>query len=122
MTPNSPLSLNETVQTIVINIPSCPITCRSLWTTLSTCLLTIIACVYTAVHHNVPSPYDRQLRLILRDAWTIILGIVTPELIVVWAARQLVSARYFTTEMKGWIADEERPSQGMFILPTLALR
>ncbi|EIW76460.1 hypothetical protein CONPUDRAFT_64010, partial [Coniophora puteana RWD-64-598 SS2] len=98
------------MQAIVTYIPSCHITCRSLWTIVSTCLLTVFACVYTAVHHNVPSPYDRRLRLIFRTVWTIMCGIGTPELIVVWAARQWISARYFTKEMNQWLSDEKHES------------
>ncbi|EIW74610.1 hypothetical protein CONPUDRAFT_77893 [Coniophora puteana RWD-64-598 SS2] len=64
---------------------------RSLWTIVSTCLLTIFACVYTSVHPNVPDPYERLPAILRRAAFIMLFAVLAPELIVAWASRQWFS-------------------------------
>ncbi|EIW76454.1 hypothetical protein CONPUDRAFT_64509 [Coniophora puteana RWD-64-598 SS2] len=73
---------------------------RSLWTIISTCLLTIFACIYTAIHPNVPSPYDGTITILIRAVGTMVMAVLAPELMVAWAARQYLSARDFTETMQ----------------------
>ncbi|KAG2359788.1 hypothetical protein BDR07DRAFT_1291493 [Suillus spraguei] len=73
-------------------------TTRTLWSIVSSCILTLFACIYTAIHPNIPSPKDN----LLRTLWwqfglgTMIAALIAPELIVTWAMRQWLSARRVT--------------------------
>ncbi|KAJ3576384.1 hypothetical protein NP233_g481 [Leucocoprinus birnbaumii] len=66
---------------------------RTLWDIIWSCLATIFACTWVAVHPNIPSPKaDFRSRLknkvvIMVYAW------IAPECVTMWAMRQLVSAR-----------------------------
>ncbi|EIW83532.1 hypothetical protein CONPUDRAFT_53237 [Coniophora puteana RWD-64-598 SS2] len=73
---------------------------RSTWDIISSCLLTLLACVYTAVHPNIPSPDDEQLCVFVRQAGIMTLAMIAPELIVVWAIRQWVSAYWLTEQIR----------------------
>ncbi|KZP22449.1 hypothetical protein FIBSPDRAFT_664611, partial [Athelia psychrophila] len=73
------------------------------------CLVTILACVWFAVHRNIPAPRPRQSqhpRFIVRAAkraWSVVLGqreaaivfvvaLLAPEWILAWAMRQAIRA------------------------------
>ncbi|EIW76498.1 hypothetical protein CONPUDRAFT_131142 [Coniophora puteana RWD-64-598 SS2] len=98
---------------------------RSLASILSACFLTIFACVYTAVHPNIPSPYDSTFKVACRRTAIVIMAVLAPELIVVWAARQYVSAREFTKEMNEYIksesilVDDQRTLHGSVVSETI---
>ncbi|EIW76516.1 hypothetical protein CONPUDRAFT_64356 [Coniophora puteana RWD-64-598 SS2] len=81
---------------------SCSDNHRSLWSIISTCLLTIFACVYTSIHPNVPSPYDGPLAILRRTAGIMLATVLAPELMVIWAARQFLTARRFTQKMRDY--------------------
>ncbi|KAG2072142.1 hypothetical protein BDR04DRAFT_1127785 [Suillus decipiens] len=72
----------------------------TLWSILSSCVLTLFACIYTAIHPNIPSPKDN----LLRTLWwrfglgTMIMALIAPEVIVTWAMRQWLSAHYTWTQ------------------------
>lgn len=53
---------------------------RGIFEVLSTCLLTMLLCVWTAVHLNVPPPGDRW-GLYLRKIGWLILALLAPELV-----------------------------------------
>ena len=53
---------------------------RGTWDILSTCLLTMILCVWTAVHLNVPPPGAAGF-LILRKLGWLFMGLLAPELV-----------------------------------------
>ncbi|EIW73980.1 hypothetical protein CONPUDRAFT_78351 [Coniophora puteana RWD-64-598 SS2] len=72
---------------------------RTIWTILSTCMFTIFSCIYKVMHPNVPSPYDSPTRLMIRSVGCTLMTLVAPELCVLWAIRQLLSAYRFTTQM-----------------------
>ena len=53
---------------------------RGTWDILSTCVLTMILCVWTAVHLNVPPP-GALWALILRKLGWLFMGLIAPELV-----------------------------------------
>lgn len=80
-------------------------TCRMLDQIIVSCLVTILACVWFAVHRNIPAPPTvkhhedffarsvRTLRGSVREAATIlVVGFLVPEWIVGWALRQFVGS------------------------------
>ncbi|KAG2053795.1 hypothetical protein BDR06DRAFT_956169 [Suillus hirtellus] len=75
-------------------------TTRTMWTIISSSVFTLFACIYSAIHPNIPSPEDRPLRVLLRLLGTMIMALIAPELIVTWAMRQWLSARRVTRQFE----------------------
>ncbi|KAG2069344.1 hypothetical protein BDR04DRAFT_1232257 [Suillus decipiens] len=66
----------------------------------SSSVLTLFACIYSAIHPNIPSPKDSPLRILWRRLGIMTMALIAPELIVTWAMRQWFSARRVTKECK----------------------
>ena len=92
-------------------------TCRSLYSIIQTCLATIFACVWVAVHRNVPAPKIETVRnsnpiikaaqwllsTILDQKQSVIVFTVTllaPEWVLAWAVRQRLRARTIAKELE----------------------
>lgn len=75
-------------------------TTRTLWTIVSSSVLTLFACIYTAIHPNIPSPKDSPNHILRRRLGIMIMALIAPELIVTWAMRQWLSARHVTRQFK----------------------
>ncbi|KAG2747325.1 hypothetical protein P692DRAFT_20954570 [Suillus brevipes Sb2] len=75
-------------------------TTRTLWTIVSSSVLTLFACIYSAIHPNIPSPKDSPYRILRRRLGIMIMALIAPELMVTWAMRQWLSARYITRRFK----------------------
>ncbi|KAK0488399.1 hypothetical protein EDD18DRAFT_595373 [Armillaria luteobubalina] len=88
------------------------------------CLATIFACTWLAVHPNVPSRYMREkgrLFLSLHRVKHMLLAIICPEVVIMWAFRQRLVAstlskhlelsmtHSFFISMGGFIGKDERP-------------
>ncbi|KAG1778930.1 hypothetical protein EV702DRAFT_145017 [Suillus placidus] len=73
---------------------------RTIWAIISSCVLTLFACIYSAIHPNIPSPKDSPLRILRRQLGIMIMALIAPELIVTWAMRQWISARRVTRQFK----------------------
>ncbi|KAG6909623.1 hypothetical protein DXG01_016405 [Tephrocybe rancida] len=65
------------------------------------CLTTIFACTWIAIHPNIPKAGERP---IVRRFKTFILALIAPELMVAWASRQWFSSRQLARKYKeyGW--------------------
>ncbi|KAJ6449572.1 hypothetical protein C8R45DRAFT_145147, partial [Mycena sanguinolenta] len=57
------------------------------------CLATIFACTWVSVHPNVPPPNQSSLQLFWRRLKMMLIGIIAPEIIVGFAARQFFGSR-----------------------------
>ncbi|KAG1809663.1 uncharacterized protein BJ212DRAFT_1279256 [Suillus subaureus] len=75
-------------------------TTRTIWSIISSSVLTLFACTYSAIHPNIPSLKDSPLRLLRRRLGIMIMALIAPELIITWAMRQLISARHVTRQFK----------------------
>ncbi|KAG1764533.1 hypothetical protein EDD22DRAFT_883145 [Suillus occidentalis] len=75
-------------------------TTRTLWTIVSSSVLTLFACIYSAIHPNIPSPQDSRYRISRRRLGIMIMALIAPELIASWAMRQWLSARNVTRQFK----------------------
>ncbi|KAG1733317.1 hypothetical protein EDB19DRAFT_2026815 [Suillus lakei] len=73
---------------------------RTMWTIVSSSTLTLFACVYSAIHPNIPSPKDSPVRILRRRLGIMIMALTAPGLIVIWAMHQWLSARRVTTWFK----------------------
>lgn len=66
---------------------------RGTFTVVSSCLLTLGICVYSAMHLNVPPYRESSLQFWFRTCKWGLLGVFGPELVIFLAWKQLLSAR-----------------------------
>lgn len=88
---------NETVVNGWVSEPS---NTRGTFSILSSCILTLTLCVYTAIHLNIPSCRDSELHKSMRTTKWVFLGIFAPELVVFVAWRQYISVTTLETTVK----------------------
>ena len=72
----------------------CPADQRSLWDVLWSCLATILACSWVSIHPNIPGPNESSRRVFFRRLELMFWAVVAPEMIITWARRQWLGARY----------------------------
>ncbi|PBK87659.1 hypothetical protein ARMGADRAFT_971666 [Armillaria gallica] len=97
---------------------------RTTWDIVWSCLATIFACTWLGVHPNVPSRYMREkgrLFLTLHRIKHMLLAIICPEVIIMWAFRQRLVASTlskrlrlsmthgFSISMGGFVGKDELP-------------
>jgi hypothetical protein len=66
---------------------------RGTWNLLYSCLFTLLLCVYTAIHLNVPAWYDTKIDFWLRKTKWVFITILALEIVVYVAFEQWVAAR-----------------------------
>ncbi|KAJ7752871.1 hypothetical protein B0H16DRAFT_1690892 [Mycena metata] len=103
--------------------------CRTLFDIVWGCLATIFACTWVALHQNVPDPNLGWFSLLMRKLRMMLVTIIAPEVIVGFAARQFVSARWISKEfdvstthgffcnMGGFVSEEGHPVSKMKQFP-----
>ncbi|KAI0059880.1 hypothetical protein BV25DRAFT_1918237 [Artomyces pyxidatus] len=81
--------------------------CRTRYTIIWSSLVTILACVWTAVHRNISEPertgesrFRRILGRILEAAKIVVVTLLVPEWVLGWAVRQYLSAREIGMELE----------------------
>ncbi|KAF7984853.1 hypothetical protein HWV62_10813 [Athelia sp. TMB] len=103
--------------------------CRTLAGLVQSCILTILACVWFAVHRNIPAPKVHRPRhsnflvriglfvwykiLDQRQAANVfVVALLVPEWVLAWALRQLIVARDLVEQLEGARAEanEKRES------------
>lgn len=67
---------------------------------LLSCILTLILCVYTAVHLNIVPKDEPSWRTFAREVWWCLIGLYGPELVVFTAWRQWSSAKALGAEIE----------------------
>ncbi|CAK5278648.1 unnamed protein product [Mycena citricolor] len=72
--------------------------CRQLFNILWGCLATIFACVWVSVHPNVPPSNQGAIRAFWSRLKIMLIAVIAPEIVVVFAARQFLAARQFANE------------------------
>ncbi|KAJ7346141.1 hypothetical protein DFH08DRAFT_1008091 [Mycena albidolilacea] len=72
--------------------------CRKLFDIIWGCLATIFAATWVSVHPNVPPPNQSRLALFWRRLRMMLMAIIAPEVMVGFAARQFVTARWYSKE------------------------
>lgn len=74
---------------------------RTIWNIVWSCLVTIFACTWVAVHPNIPDPDEKWVRIASRRVGITIMALIAPELVIVWAIRQWINARKLAQMYKG---------------------
>ncbi|KAJ6573021.1 hypothetical protein DFH09DRAFT_1362189 [Mycena vulgaris] len=89
--------------------------CRRLFDIIWGCLTTIFACTWVSVHPNVPPPNQGWLTRLWRRLGMMLVAVVAPELMVGFAARQLLVAWRFSRKIKVTLAHGFFFSMGGFV-------
>ena len=66
---------------------------------LSSCLVTLTACVYTAIHLNVPPLHETKLHFLWRKVKWVALALFAPEIVLYTAFKQFAEARVLVKEL-----------------------
>ncbi len=66
---------------------------RGTWSLLYSCIFTLVLCVWTAIHLNVPSYHESQLCQWLRKLKWVLLAIIAPEFCAYTACEQYLEAK-----------------------------
>ncbi|TFK57841.1 hypothetical protein BDN72DRAFT_736762, partial [Pluteus cervinus] len=66
---------------------------RTLIDIIRSCALTIAACVYRAIHPNIPDPKAGFWKVRLERLKVTVYALIAPEMVIFWAIRQWVGAR-----------------------------
>jgi hypothetical protein len=77
---------------------------------VQSCLLTLVACIYTALHLNVPKKKDWRSLLLLKTQW-VLAALFAPELVLYHAATQFFQARKLRNrlwDLQNGLSDDER--------------
>ncbi|KAI0058502.1 hypothetical protein BV25DRAFT_1902073 [Artomyces pyxidatus] len=99
---NPTFSSGTTIHALAESSDSCDSIhgCRTLYNIVSGSLVTILACVWTAVHRNIPGPAkveDSRVRhaagRVLEVVKIVMVTLLVPEWVLAWAVRQFLNAR-----------------------------
>ena len=83
---------------------------RGTWRILYSCTFTLVLCVYTAMHLNIPAHYDSKWKVRQRLAKWVAIAIFGPQVIVYVAFEQWYLARQFLNKLRSFAdrsTDEE---------------
>ena len=69
--------------------------CRTLSQIIVSCLGTIFACVWVAVHRDIPQPKYSWLRVQIGWIGVVFVTLFVPELALAWAVQQFLQAREY---------------------------
>ncbi|KAJ6509807.1 hypothetical protein DFH09DRAFT_1374632 [Mycena vulgaris] len=92
--------------------------CRRLFDIIWGCLTTIFACTWVSVHPNVPPPGQSWLARLWRRLRMMLMAVIAPEVMVGFAARQLLVAWRFSRKFKVPLTHGFFFSMGGFVLQT----
>ncbi|KIJ58899.1 hypothetical protein HYDPIDRAFT_33699 [Hydnomerulius pinastri MD-312] len=82
-------------------------TCRTLTNIVWSCLATIFACIWTAVHRNIPGPDQTWLGGVLEKAKVVVITLLAPEWVLQWAIRQFFKSRELAKRLEGYRKEEK---------------
>ncbi|KAG2070610.1 hypothetical protein BDR04DRAFT_1018364 [Suillus decipiens] len=91
---SSPLSSLNGTSAITLDIAdsSSSNSTRSLWKIIWSCVATLFACTWTAIHPNIPGMRERKFAVMSRRLGIMMMALIAPELMITWAASQFLSA------------------------------
>ncbi|KAJ4474384.1 hypothetical protein J3R30DRAFT_3508426 [Lentinula aciculospora] len=78
--------------------------CRTLLQILWSCISVLISCTWVSVHPNLPGPEESPRSILGRKIGLMLMTLIAPEIMVLWASRQWFVARKLSEEFKnkGW--------------------
>lgn len=93
---DNPAALHETRVSGWVSAPNM----RGTSSILYSCLLTLFACIYTALHLNVPKSGSSFLSLLLSKLRWSLAALFGPELVLYYALTQFLEARKLAKDMR----------------------
>lgn len=91
---------------------------RSLWNIVQSCLATIFACTWIAVHPNIPAPKDGEGRVVARRLAIMGYMLLAPEIVIMWTARQYLASSEISQRHRGMFFHANNPfNQSPFAHP-----
>ena len=66
---------------------------------LRSCIITLIACIYTAIHLNIPPAGEGRWHLVYHKSKWVAMALFAPEVVLYTACRQLVEARMLVEKL-----------------------
>ncbi|ESK84727.1 hypothetical protein Moror_610 [Moniliophthora roreri MCA 2997] len=93
-------SLFDPVTGECININGCRMITGILWN----CLSVILICTWVAIHPNIPRVGTHPALVVYKNIQLMVIAILAPEIITLWAMRQWYSAKAIAKRFKnyGW--------------------
>ncbi|ESK83067.1 hypothetical protein Moror_16931, partial [Moniliophthora roreri MCA 2997] len=93
-------SLFDPVTGECIDINGCRTTTGILWS----CLSVILICTWVAIHPNIPHVGTHSAVVVYKNIQLMIIAILAPEIMILWAMRQWYSAKAIAKQFKkyGW--------------------
>ncbi|KZP11765.1 hypothetical protein FIBSPDRAFT_937359 [Athelia psychrophila] len=87
--------------------------CRSLVGIITSCLATIFACIWVAVHPNIPGPNQSWASRQFESFKVIVVTLLVPEWVLAWAVRQLLQSREYAKMLEAarLTGNDEAPLQ-----------
>uniref|UniRef100_A0A0W0GF53 Uncharacterized protein n=2 Tax=Moniliophthora roreri TaxID=221103 RepID=A0A0W0GF53_MONRR len=78
--------------------------CRTVSDIVYSCLSVVLICTWVAIHPNVPEVGKHSAVVLYDDFQLMIVALLAPELVIMWAMRQWFSAKKITEKYKkyGW--------------------
>ncbi|KIK66306.1 hypothetical protein GYMLUDRAFT_192967 [Collybiopsis luxurians FD-317 M1] len=78
--------------------------CRTKLQIIWSCIAVLIACTWASIHPNIPGPKDSWWKVLRRKIGLMVLCLLAPELLVLWAARQWIDAWLLSDRYRhrGW--------------------
>ena len=76
-----------------VQLPTC-MHQRSITDILWSCFATLFACTWLSVHPNMPGPDEEPWKIALRRLELMFWALIFPEMIICWAFRQWLAARW----------------------------
>lgn len=73
---------------------------RGTWDLIISCVLTLMICVWSALHLNVPTKQSKLRERNIRRVRWVLLGIFAPEVVVSTAFAQYLTARWLRNEIR----------------------
>ncbi|KAF7973375.1 hypothetical protein HWV62_15467 [Athelia sp. TMB] len=74
--------------------------CRTLASIVTSCLGTIFACVWVAVHKNMPGPEQSWISVQFESLKVVVMTLLVPEWVLAWAVRQFLKAREISKKLE----------------------
>ncbi|KAK1753845.1 hypothetical protein QBC47DRAFT_385061 [Echria macrotheca] len=81
---------------------------------LSSCVITMILCIWTSLHLNIPDVDEPRIKYLpplhtLRKAWWVLVGLFAPEVVTWVAFEQFRDARHLRNRMNELLFDKRSP-------------
>ena len=87
---------------------------RGTWDLIVSCVLTLIICVWSALHLNVPAKTSKLRERNTRRLRWVMLGIFAPEVVISTAFAQYLTARWLRNEIRADINYRNKDKVGLF--------